>query len=474
MNFSEKLAWLTTSLILVAMLISRQNTPVPIEVVADTAPSQMGRTIAAVETLIAARRYGEALHHLADVTQTQPEQSLSLILSGRIYLQQHRWWLAEDAFNRALTRDMENPVALAGLAEALLQQGRTSAATTVWQRAVAITPELSTGLGRSHLQNLNFTAALAAFTPQPDPQATWYLAVMTAPNDVEMARRYLYSIPVDDAPHLLTQRDYLLQTLAPFDADSPPFAVAQAVGYALIQTEQWSLAINALTIAHEADPQDGETLAFLAHARQQRGLPAADMFEQAVSLSPDSVMVLSLHGKFLRHRGEWRLAARRFGQVVVLDPYNAAAYADIGAIWAEQGRLDKAETWYRMAVQVADDTFPFEQMLARFYLDHHYRLAEAGLPLLTDLAQLRPHDATLLDWLGWAQFLTGDHAAAETTLQQAVSLDPDLVTARYHLGLVLSVNGKPTAAQAEYQRVIDWDTSGELRQRAQTALEKLG
>jgi hypothetical protein len=40
------------------------------------------------------------------------------------------------------------------------------------------------------------------------------------------------------------------------------------------------------------------------------------------------------------------------------------------------------------------------------------------------------------------------------------------VSARYHLARLLETHGQAAAAQAEYQRVVDWDTAGAYRQLA--------
>ena len=76
------------------------------------------------DNLIAQQQYGEAIETLETAAQLYPTSTIPLIRIGQIYLRQHRWLLAEDAFNRTLARDPTNPVATIGLAEVATEHGR--------------------------------------------------------------------------------------------------------------------------------------------------------------------------------------------------------------------------------------------------------------------------------------------------------------------------------------------------------------
>ena len=138
-----------------------------------------------LSALLAERRYTEAINLLEAAAVDQPQAIAPLNQIGQIYLQQHRWLPAQDAFNRALARDADNPLATAGLAETRLNQGNRRQAMELWQAAAAQNPQLPgvfTGLGRTLLARLEFDAAKTAFLSQmehhPDPEAQWYLAAL--------------------------------------------------------------------------------------------------------------------------------------------------------------------------------------------------------------------------------------------------------------------------------------------------------
>ena len=371
---------------------------------------------------IDARRYSEAVVILEQAALAHPKDTTLLIKIGQIYLTQHRWLPAEDAFNRAIARDGQNAAARAGLAEALLNQGRLNEARRTWQEAIEIDPQLPgvfTGLGRTYLLFFDFEAAHGAFIDQieqrPDAEARWRLAALTAPHDLEAARTHLAAIsqsddtreatPVSDS--LRTRYDYLLATLKPFDSATPSVEIAKTTGIALSQIGLWPLAIHALEIAIEQGPNDAESLAFLAHARTQFRQPALALFDQARQADPTSALPLYLRGIYLRRQGTFPAAESILTQAVGLDPDNAAIYAELGKVQDQQGNLAAAESFYTTAAEVDPDTLEFKLLLLRFYANRNYNTKEVAIPLAERLLLTYEDNAELHDLLGWMQFLSG-------------------------------------------------------------------
>jgi tetratricopeptide (TPR) repeat protein len=435
------------------------------------------------ESLIVERRYGEAMAVLEEVAQAYPANPLPLLKIGQIYAIQQRWLLAEDAFNRALAREPQNALALAGLAAALYGQGRLDEAVTFWQKAAATNPRLPgvfTGLGRTYLAKFDFEAAKKAFLEQqrqqPDPEALWFLAALEAPVDFEVAREYLQSIPSPQESGLSERRDYLLAALKPFNSGSLQAEAAKATGIALAQAQLWPLAIHALTLAKEkqGETADAETLAFLGYAQAQAGRPALELFRQAQQADPNSAWPLYFQGLYLRQKGTLRAAEAAFRQAITLDPQNAAFYVEMAETKAQRGDLASAELWYEAAVQVSEQDLQFRLLQAKFFANWGYRMAEAGIPAAKAITGTDKNNAEAYDLLGWMQFLTGAAEGGEAALRQALVLNPDLTSARYHLARQLEAMGRKTEAVEEYQRVIDWDRSGGFRDRALKDLQRLG
>lgn len=429
---------------------------------------------AEAEPLIAERRYGEAILILEAAAEAYPQAISPLVRLGQIYLRQHRWLLAEDAFNRALAHHPDHPLATAGLAEVALNQGHLDAALDLWQKAATLDPELPgvfTGLGRTHLARLEFRAAEEAFLKQhqrlPDPTAQWYLAALTAPVDISLARDFLHSPPLNQES--TPERDYLLAALAPFSDASPPGAVAKATGIALVQLEAWPLALYALTIAA---PEDAETLAFLGHTRSQLGLPGLEQLALARQLAPDSALPLYFEAIYFRRQGLLGSAEIMVRRAIARDPQNAAFYVELAQLKTAQGDFAAAEAAYGAAIKVAVDKPPFQLLLLRFYAERGYRLKEVGIPLAQAMLKGGDEQAELHALLGWMQFASGAPGGGEVALRRAIELEPDLVIAHYYLARYLETKGQLHLAREEYLRVIDLDEAGALRDLALKALRR--
>ena len=64
-------------------------------------------------------------------------------------------------------------------------------------------------------------------------------------------------------------------------------------------------------------------------------------------------------------------------------------------------------------------------------------------------------------------------AEGEQALRQALSLDPDLTTAHYHLGSLYLTTGRRELARWHLQRAADLDLHGFYRDRAELLLADL-
>ncbi|MFQ5614127.1 MAG: tetratricopeptide repeat protein, partial [Anaerolineae bacterium] len=461
------------ALLIIAALAACQPF-IPPQTAATPTPSAP-ELLAEARALQAERHYGAALQRLeqAAALEAGRDDPTPLLEAGQIYLAQHRWPLAEDAFNRALARAPHNVEAAIGLARAVSGQDDLFRARRFWREAVDLDPtraESWAGLGKTLLDRGDFDQALAAFEEGvrrgPDPAAQWYLAVLTAPEAGLAAVDQLAAIPDDASPDLIARRDHLLATLAALPPNAAHAGVGRATGLALVQWQEWAAATRALTLSTQANPDDADAWAFLGHALGRWGRPALAAFARAEALAPDSALPLYFKGIYLREKDQAGLALEAFLRAAELDPENAAITVEAARTLAGQGDYVSAEAWYIAATLIAPDDVEFQLLLARFYIERGVRLESAGLEAARKAVALDPANPVALDLLGWAQALAGSPADGERTLRSALEKDPNLVSARYHLAKALEAQGRVEEAAQEYTRVIDWDIDGFYRKRA--------
>ncbi len=409
---------------------------------------------------------------------------------GEIYLTQHRWPLAEDAFNRALARDRENTEALAGLAMARWEQGDRQRALSLWESALAHWPD---GASRSQikpgLSDIRVRLALAYLdTDRPadaeamlrhevmdsgNPAAHLYLAMIQAISNPAVARRELEGISDDEPRTVVSGRDYLLEALERVEAADTKAREAKSIGLAMVQIGEWQLARLALEQALLLDPTDAEATAFLGHAEAQLGRPAFIHLAGAVESQPDWPLGHYLLGLYYLKQEAYEFAAEEFRTTLRLDPGNAQALADLARAYVGQGQYLDAEEALVAATEAAPDDITFHPPLVRFYADHTFQVADRGLAAARSAADLAPEDPQVRDLLGWMYFLAGDPSQARLHLESAIRLDPELASAHYHLGVLRKAIGEEEAAKFAFLRTIDLDTTGFYRSQAQKALRDM-
>jgi eukaryotic-like serine/threonine-protein kinase len=171
-----------------------------------------------------------------------------------------------------------------------------------------------------------------------------------------------------------------------------------------------------------------ESLAYVARRRGQWDR-SESYFSEAERLDPRNVYLLSQHAFnyiCLRHFPE---ALRKLDQVLDITPDDVDTLALKAAIAQAEGDLPRASALLAPLYPNADDTQALETQVYQAILER--RPAPIILRLKEILAKpdlaLGYNNGELRFWLGWAQDVAGDHAAAQESWRQARSeLEPFL------------------------------------------------
>jgi Flp pilus assembly protein TadD len=429
----------------------------------------------------AAREYGAALEAYrlaAELVPGSPQPWLGL---GEVYLLQHRSAPATVAFLEAQRRggglagSREHSVAaLLGLSESYALRRDWNGAIKSWLRALALAPDearIYVGLGQANIGQSQFDQARDYLTQalQLQPSSTEAAAAHAL-----LGRLLIGDDPALAADHFRQAGDQdMLAVLETVDAEADPARRAQLLGIAALQRNELTLARHHFERAVAREPSDAETLAYLAHTLDQLGetVAAREWLERALELDANSALVYYFLGTHHRQAGNVEAAQAALWQGLLLDPENAALRAEMARASEDRSDYPQAEEWYVGAVEAEPGEVDFHLMLVQFYVNHLYRVQEAGLPAAQALVDLAPNDARAHDLLGWAYHLAGLQAEARASLLRALGLDPDLVSAHYHLGSLYLLTGQYDRARWHLQRAADLDTGGYYRGRAEGLLE---
>jgi len=165
-----------------------------------------------------------------------------------------------------------------------------------------------------------------------------------------------------------------------------------------------------------------ELLAYVAR-RQDQWEQSESYFNEAERLDPRNVALLSEHALYFAVLRRFPEALRKFDQVLNITPDDIDSLAEKAAIAQAEGDLPRAAALLAPLDPDADLIQALEQKVYQAILE---RRPGQVIPRLEEmLAKPDPalgfFNGELRFWLGWAQDVAGDHAAAEETWRQGRS-----------------------------------------------------
>ena len=160
--------------------------------------------------------------------------------------------------------------------------------------------------------------------------------------------------------------------------------------------------------------------------------------EQATEVAPTLVRPNVMLSELYVLSGDAALAADRYRKILSIDPNNAIALNNLA---------------YDLAIR-------------------ERKPAEA-LPLARRAQALAPRDGTVLDTVGWIEYLLGHTAEAARLLVQAARAAPGNPEVRLHNAFALASQGARAAAQSELAEALKLNPAFEKRPDVQELKSKL-
>lgn len=200
-------------------------------------------------------------------------------------------------------------------------------------------------------------------------------------------------------------------------------------------------------------PEDADAMHLLGMLRHQRGdsVEALHLLARAFELQPDNPHLAVGHATMLRQAGDASAASLAYLKALALDPNLGGAHVGLGQLALDRDDAKTAEHHFRVALRAGEDGHALAGlgtiMLARDELD-------AAVGYLTRAAELVPDYSMIQFLLGQAFSRRGLLAFAETALNNALRLQPDLHTARTWLAEVLLKDNRPAEARLHYHGLL--------------------
>ena len=204
-----------------------------------------------------------------------------------------------------------------------------------------------------------------------------------------------------------------------------------AKGYYYYCIKDYDNAVRLYEQARQFLPNSPAIPLRLAYVARRRGQwdRSESYFNEAERLDPRSANLLTNHA--LSHMALRRFseALRKFEEILDITPDDVDTLAAKAAISLAEGNLPQASALLAPLHPNADDTLALETQVYQAILER--RPAQIISRLKEILAMPNPAlgylNGELRFWLGWAQEVAGEHAAAQETWRQALSeLEPFL------------------------------------------------
>lgn len=354
---------------------------------------------------------------------------------------------AKSRFEASLKIDAAYAPAWVGLAAVAQAQGSMALAEKHLKEAQRVAPkasEVPLAWGRLHLSRNETAKAETAFLQ------AHALAPAQIPPLLELGNLYLGLN--NRAPDALGA----FQKAVAIDGKN---AMAQyGRGVSAASTGQRDEAFTALGMAAELAPQDPAPHRAMGRLHLEIGEvdKALAAFDTGLTRQPRFVPLMLDRSDALGRAGRWDDAVRQLEAAAVLAPDAAEVQVKLGDAHQGAARWTEAEKFYLQAIRLnARNPIAFNN-LAWMTVERKGD-ARKAVEWANEAVKLSPGSSPFHDTLGWAQRAAGDLPAAARSHQRAISLEPNVASYHYRLGLVLVEMKRPSEAQGAFRRSLELD-----------------
>ncbi len=388
---------------------------------------------------------------------------------------------ADDAIRLIQRAEGYGPLSAEGsidLGAAYWTSGDWTAAISAWEQGRALhpsDPRLLDRLTTAYETQGDYTKERAALMSRlelgDDAAASYRLGLLLMLEDSGQASAQLRRAASLDSRYgpAVTTLEAAIEE-ASTQPDRPSRMVVLGRGLALV--DEWRLANGAFLLAVNTDNQNAEAWAWLGVAQQQQGQDGSQALDEALRLDPQDVVVHALRALYWTRRGNYAAALKEQKQAAEIDPQNAGLQSSLGGAYAAAGDLVSALAAYQQATILAPNDPAGWRQLAAFCADNGVQVQQIGLPAAQKASALAPHDAQVLDTLGWSYAQAGLPYTARQTLRASIEAAPDLASAHLHLGETLLRIGDYASAQQEFKQAIALDSAGPIGALATQLLQQ--
>ena len=141
-------------------------------------------------------------------------------------------------------------------------------------------------------------------------------------------------------------------------------------------------------------------------------------------------------------------AIKQYDQAVKANPKAVIPYMQLGVIYEQQGKTDKATEYYKKTLDINPKFAPAANNLAWLYAEHGGNL-DVALSLAETAKEQQPEDPGISDTLGWIYYKKQAYLKAITLFKESLQKDQNNPVIHYHLGMAYYGKGDKKLAREE-------------------------
>jgi putative PEP-CTERM system TPR-repeat lipoprotein len=442
------------------------------------------------------KKNAEAHRLLEAALARDPKNVDALITRGRLYLSENNTINALTTLQAAVQSNPRSVPAQLALAQTHAVRGAVKEAETAFNDALQLDAgnvEGRLGLARLQINNGKAAEAVPLVLSVVDQQ----------PRNGEARLLLLYGlIAVGDLAQAQRQLDVLVQN------DPNSATIQTAAGMLANLRKDTEGARVAYQRALDADPRSYQALAGLLTAEMQSKQfgRARALIEKQLAEMPDDPSVLLMAAQTYGALGDAFEMERALKKTVEADPASLQAYAMLGRMYYQQGRLDLARRELEKYVSTAPMSVPGNTMLGTILqlqgkneeaktrygkalqIDSRAAVAannlawinatsNGNLDMALQLAQTAksalPNRHEIDDTIGFIYYKKGLSSMAIDALTASTQKQPDNPTYNYHLALAQHQNGNKEEARRLLQKALGSKSNFEGADEAKKLLDSL-
>jgi tetratricopeptide (TPR) repeat protein len=144
----------------------------------------------------------------------------------------------------------------------------------------------------------------------------------------------------------------------------------------------------------------------------------------------------------------------------------------LGTIYDQQGDGEKAENYYRKALEIKSDFAPAANNLAWNLAERGGNIDEA-LGFAQVAKEQMPGNGAVMDTLGWIYYLKGSYLNAIAEFQDSLTQNPDNPVINLHLGLAYYKNKQPRKAKEFLDKALNINQNFKGAEEARNILKEI-